>query len=69
MNESDDKRLQEVYKSTLERLYEATPAFQKIGAAAYKPGLNTMHTLDSMLGHPHKNYKTIHVGGTNGKGS
>lgn len=69
MNESDDKRLQEVYKSTLERLYAATPAFQKIGAAAYKPGLNTMQTLDSMLGHPHKNYKTIHVGGTNGKGS
>lgn len=69
MNESDDKRLQEVYEATLEKLYSATPAFQKVGAAAYKPGLDTMIALDGMLGHPHKAYKTIHVGGTNGKGS
>lgn len=69
MNESDDKRLQEVYEATLEKLYSTTPAFQKVGASAYKPGLDTMKALDAMLGQPHKDFKTIHVGGTNGKGS
>lgn len=57
------------YKETLEYLYASTPAFQRIGAAAYKPGLDTSIALDNHLGNPHKSYPTIHVGGTNGKGS
>lgn len=43
--------------------------FQRIGADAYKPGLDTSRRLDDLLGNPHRNYKTIHIAGTNGKGS
>ena len=43
--------------------------FEKIGAKAYKPGLQTTHELDKHFGHPHRQYKTIHIAGTNGKGS
>lgn len=43
--------------------------FQNIGAGAYKPGLTTTRLLDKYFGHPHKQFKTIHVAGTNGKGS
>lgn len=43
--------------------------FQRIGADAYKPGLDTSRRLDDLFGNPHRNYKTIHVAGTNGKGS
>lgn len=57
------------YQQTLEYLYNATPQFQQIGAAAYKPGLDTARTLDRAFGSPHRNYRIIHVAGTNGKGS
>lgn len=57
------------YQETVDYLYNATPQFQLIGAAAYKPGLETARRLDEALGHPHRAYKTIHVAGTNGKGS
>lgn len=57
------------YQETIDYLYNATPQFQLIGAAAYKPGLDTAHRLDDAFGNPHKNYRTIHVAGTNGKGS
>lgn len=43
--------------------------FQNVGAAAYKEGLGGTLLLDEHFGHPHRSYKTIHVGGTNGKGS
>ena len=43
--------------------------FQKIGAEAYKPGLDTVKTLSSAFGNPHKRLRTIHIAGTNGKGS
>lgn len=43
--------------------------FQQSGASAYKPGLGTTIALDDHLGNPHKAYPTIHVAGTNGKGS
>lgn len=57
------------YEDTLHFLYTQVPMFQRIGAGAYKPGLDTSIKLDNLFGNPHKNYKTIHVGGTNGKGS
>ena len=59
----------ESYAQAIEYLYDSTPLFQKIGAAAYKPGLDSTRMLDNLFGNPHKKYKTIHVGGTNGKGS
>ena len=57
------------YEEVIQYLYNATPVFEHIGAAAYKPGLQTTETLDAHYGHPHQQYKTIHVAGTNGKGS
>lgn len=57
------------YQETIEYLYATAPMFQSIGSAGYKEGLETTHTLDTMLDHPHRAYRTIHVGGTNGKGS
>lgn len=57
------------YEETLHYLYTSTPVFQHSGASAYKPGLDTSIALDNYLDNPHKAYKTIHVGGTNGKGS
>lgn len=43
--------------------------FSRTGAAAYKPGLQTSLDLDENFNHPHKKFKSIHIGGTNGKGS
>jgi len=57
------------YEDTLSYLYNRLPVFQQVGTSAYKPGLSTSITLDNYLGNPHKAYRTIHVGGTNGKGS
>ncbi len=57
------------YEETLHYLYTQTPIFQREGASAYKPGLGTSQALDDYLGNPHQAYRTIHVAGTNGKGS
>ncbi len=57
------------YQETIDYLYNAAPAFEKVGAGAYKEGLYNTHALDEHFGHPHKSYKTIHIAGTNGKGS
>lgn len=57
------------YSETLHYLYTSVPVFQHNGASAYKPGLQTSIALDNYLGNPHRAYRTIHVGGTNGKGS
>ena len=57
------------YQETIEYLFNSTPVFEKIGAKAYKPGLQTTEALDEHFGHPHHQFKTIHVAGTNGKGS
>lgn len=57
------------YQETLDYLYNAAPLFQNIGAGAYKEGLTTTEVFDAHFGHPHRRYATLHVGGTNGKGS
>lgn len=57
------------YKETLEWLYNQLPMFQKVGGAAYKKDLTNTLALTNHLGNPHTKFKTIHVGGTNGKGS
>lgn len=57
------------YEDTLHYLYTSIPVFQHSGASAYKPGLETSKALDDALGNPHRSYRTIHVAGTNGKGS
>ena len=57
------------YKETLDYLFNSTPVFEHVGASAYKEGLYNTLALDEHFGHPHKNFKTIHIAGTNGKGS
>lgn len=57
------------YEETIEYLYNSVPMFQKVGAVAYKEGLYNTIQLDEHFNHPHKKYKTIHIAGTNGKGS
>ncbi|MCR4994486.1 MAG: bifunctional folylpolyglutamate synthase/dihydrofolate synthase [Bacteroidales bacterium] len=57
------------YEQTIDYLYHAAPLFSNIGAGAYKEGLTTTHRLDEHFGHPHRRFRTIHVAGTNGKGS
>ncbi len=57
------------YNSAVQYLFDSAPLFQNVGAAAYKEGLDNTHLLDEQFGHPHRQYRTIHVGGTNGKGS
>ncbi len=59
----------ESYKQELEYIYNQFPMYQQVGRVAYKPGLEGMITLDNKLGNPHKQFKTIHIAGTNGKGS
>lgn len=57
------------YQETLEFLYAQLPVFESQGAHAYKPGLERCKAMDEVLGHPHHQFKSIHVAGTNGKGS
>ncbi len=57
------------YLETIDYLYNIAPAFEKVGAGAYKEGLSNTLALDNHFGNPHKAYKTIHIAGTNGKGS
>ena len=57
------------YQETCDYLFNQLPMFEKQGADGYKEGLANSHALDEHFGHPHKKYLTIHVAGTNGKGS
>lgn len=57
------------YEQTVEWLFTQLPMFQRVGASAYKADLHTTLQLDEYFCHPHKHYKTIHIAGTNGKGS
>ena len=57
------------YQETITYLYNSAPLFQNIGQGAYKEGLSNTHALDEHFGHPHHKFRTLHVAGTNGKGS
>lgn len=57
------------YKETVDYLYQATPCYQNQGGDAYKPGLERMQQMCEAIGNPQRYIRTIHVGGTNGKGS
>lgn len=57
------------YQETIEYLFNQLPVYQHVGGSAYKEGLDNSLALDKYFNHPHQKYKTIHVGGTNGKGS
>ncbi|MBO5029585.1 MAG: bifunctional folylpolyglutamate synthase/dihydrofolate synthase [Muribaculaceae bacterium] len=57
------------YNESIQYLFSRLPMFSRVGAAAYKPGLETSERLDAFFGHPHRRFRSIHVAGTNGKGS
>ncbi|MFI8378567.1 bifunctional folylpolyglutamate synthase/dihydrofolate synthase [Leeuwenhoekiella sp. NPDC079379] len=57
------------YDETLHWMFGRLPMFQRQGAAAYKNNLDNILLLSEHLGNPHKHFKSIHIAGTNGKGS
>ncbi len=57
------------YEETVQYLYSQMPEYQRVGHTAYKEGLDNSLALDAHFKHPHRHYQTIHVAGTNGKGS
>ena len=57
------------YSETLDFLFTSMPSFQRVGGDAYKPGLERIASFCQHIGNPQRNYYTIHVAGTNGKGS
>lgn len=57
------------YQETLDYMFTKLPMYQRTGKAAYKANLDTTLALDAYFNHPHKKFKSIHVAGTNGKGS
>ncbi len=57
------------YQQTVDYLYEQLPMFHRVGAPAYKANLDNTHLICEFLKHPENKFKTIHVAGTNGKGS
>src|SRR5450759_4998433 len=57
------------YQEVLDYLYSQLPMFQRTGAAAYKDNLDNTIRLDEMFDYPHHSFKSVHIAGTNGKGS
>ena len=64
-----EKKVPDFYADTVHYLFTALPVFHHSGGSAYKPCLQTINELDDFYGNPHRRYRTIHVAGTNGKGS
>lgn len=58
-----------MWERTLDYLFNQRPAFERQGASGYKPGLGTSLYLDKLYHEPHRHFRTIHIAGTNGKGS
>lgn len=57
------------YAETIDYLYHSQPAFHLVGSAAYKPGLDNTLRLMAYLDNPHTRFRSVHIAGTNGKGS
>ena len=57
------------YEEAIQYLYKRLPVFHHVGGAAYKPGLDNTISLMNALGNPHRRFRSIHIAGTNGKGS
>ena len=66
---SHEADMEIAYQQTIEHLFSRLPMFTRIGAAAYKPNLDNTIRLCEALGNPHTKFKSIHIAGTNGKGS
>src|SRR5574344_199501 len=57
------------YEQTCEYLFQQTANYENQGKSGYKPGLDNMQKLDEHYGRPHQSFRSIHIAGTNGKGS
>ena len=57
------------YNKEIEYIFNRFPSYQKVGKVAYKPGIESMMELETLLNNPHTHFKSIHVAGTNGKGT
>ena len=57
------------YEEAVQWLFLQLPQYQRQGAVAYKPGLERTESLMAYLNHPERGFKSIHIAGTNGKGS
>lgn len=69
MNKAEYAQKEIEYNKEIEFIFNQFPSYQKVGKVAYKPGIETMQKLDEYFGWPHRSFKTIHIAGTNGKGS
>lgn len=69
MDSKANETIDREYEEALSFLFSQLPMFSRVGAAAYKPGLDTSIAIDNAFGNPHKQFKSIHIAGTNGKGS
>ena len=65
----EEKDQETKYKEALDYLFAQLPMFSRVGAAAYKPGLERVMELSRFFGNPEKKLKAVHIAGTNGKGS
>ena len=59
----------DTYQQTVEWMFEQLPMFQQVGVSAFEKNLTNTLKFSEHLNHPETKFKTIHVGGTNGKGS
>ena len=57
------------YQETCDYIFSQLPMFEKQGTTGYKEGLENTMALDEHFDHPHRHFKSIHIAGTNGKGS
>ena len=57
------------YSETIQYLYDRLPVFHQVGGSAYKPGLDNTIRLMNAQNNPHTRFRSIHIAGTNGKGS
>jgi len=63
------EELERIWQRTVDYLFNQRPAFERDGASGYKPGLETSIALARLYNEPYNRYRTIHIAGTNGKGS
>ncbi len=61
--------MEQRYNACIEKLYSIAPSFQNVGSSAYHPGLKTMEDFAAVMGDPQNRFRSIHIAGTNGKGS
>ena len=57
------------YENTIKYLFNRLPSYSRIGPAAYKKDIGNISIASKKIGNPHKKFKSIHIAGTNGKGS